>query len=88
MIDSENEDDLDGSVASLLSEHSDDLYNFQSYCSFFFDAIKAMAYQDQPMDHETAEGIAFFTGWMKQRLENINERALKMHELTKNADLA
>lgn len=87
MMKSESNNPQFSSITSLLTDHVDEICDFHSYCSFFCDAVIAMAYRDEPMNYETAEGITLFTSWLKQKHDNIKERAKATHQLSRDIDM-
>lgn len=74
------------SIASLLTNHVDEICDFHSYYSFFCDAVTAMAYREEPIDYETAEGITLFTSWLKRKHHKIKEQAKVAHRLSRDME--
>ena len=60
-----------GSVAENLVVFYDEFLEFQAYCALLCDALSCMATTEMNLDEATQRGVSAFSGYLKQRVEEL-----------------
>lgn len=67
--------DQDSSLAVDLLRLYDEFAEYEACCAFFCDSVACLgSNKDNWLDSTSAEGLCFFSHWMKQRAKILKER--------------